>query len=120
MASFPFYRPRKLRLRGSVNLPMSESKAVADPVPSLRSDIKHSFYSKAQRKTRYLVLLLHYSVYSKFSLLFLPKLPFLELDIFSSFTESACDILTIEVIGPEPGIESASQWKVNMIMLFDS
>lgn len=43
----PLLQAWRLRLRGLVHLPMSKSEALADPVPTLKSAVKHSFNSKA-------------------------------------------------------------------------
>lgn len=51
--SLPILQPRKLRWGGLVNLPTLKSEALADEVPTLKSDGKHCpFNSKAHKEHR--------------------------------------------------------------------
>ena len=77
--TIPISQARKLRLRGPVNLPVSEGEALAVLLPTLKSDMKHCILStqklkETQNKPSISFTLEHIF---KFGLLFLPKLPFL-------------------------------------------
>lgn len=77
--TIPISQARKLRLRGPVNLPMSKGEALADPLPTLKSDVKHCVLSTQKLKETQNKISISFTLEHifKFTLLFLPKLPFL-------------------------------------------